>query len=483
MMTTNAYFGVFIITVNLVVFGYFIIVNTTYLVLFTAAFFAAVKYVRRSKIVDLDEVFRSPLTPMVSVIIPAYNEAGVIVEVVHAALTLRYPRFEVVVVNDGSVDETLENLTGAYQLQRVTKVVEPIVPCEPIEGVYISGAHDNLVVLDKRHGGKADSLNAGLNVGKGDIICTVDADSLLEQDALLKISRPFLEHPGETVAAGGVIRVINGCEVSGSRVTKVRLPRGYWANVQIVEYLRAFVGGRMGWAALRALLIVPGAFGAFDRSTVVEVGGYDRHTVGEDMDLVLKMHLYLRQARRKYRIYFVPDPVCWTEVPVHWRQIARQRDRWQRGQIESLRAHEQMMFNPRYGSVGLFAVPFHFFFEMLGPIVELVGYGVVVLAVLLHQLNVRFLYLFLSVAVLYGIVVSLVGILLQGIALRSYPRLRSLARMGLYAVLDNVGYRQLTSWWRTKAYITFYTRRASWGKIDRGGYPSAQPVAGKNPGQ
>jgi len=201
------------------------------------------------------------------------------------------------------------------------------------------------------------------------------------------------------------------------------------------------------------------------------------------MDLVLKMHQYLRARKRKYRIYFVPDPVCWTEVPVHWRQIARQRDRWQRGQIESLRAHEQMMLNPRYGIVGMFAMPFYFFFEMLGPMVELIGYAVVVLAVLLHQLDVRFLYLFLAVAVLYGIVVSLVGILLQGVALRSYPRLKSLAKLGAYAVLDNVGYRQLTAWWRTKAYVTYYTRRASWGKVDRVGYPGTQAAGGKDPSQ
>lgn len=483
MITTNAWIGMIIVTVNLVVFGYFIIVNTTYLALFTAAFFSARHYVRRSRNVDLEEVFRSPLTPMVSVVIPAFNEATVIVEVVRAALSLRYPRFEVVVVSDGSSDATLQNLVDAYQLQRITKVVEPKVPSEPVTGVYVSPMHDNLVVMEKGHGGKADTLNAGLNVCKGDIVCTVDADSLLEQDALLKITRPFLEHPRETVAAGGVIRVINGCEVTGSQVTNVRLPMGYWANVQIVEYLRAFLGGRMGWAALKALLIVPGAFGAFDRDTVIEVGGYTRKTVGEDMDLVLKMHQYLRARKRKYRIYFVPDPVCWTEVPVHWRQIARQRDRWQRGQIESLRAHEQMMLNPRYGIVGMFAMPFYFFFEMLGPMVELIGYAVVVLAVLLHQLDVRFLYLFLAVAVLYGIVVSLVGILLQGVALRSYPRLKSLAKMGAYAVLDNVGYRQLTAWWRTKAYVTYYTRRASWGKVDRVGYPGTQAAGGKDPSQ
>jgi cellulose synthase/poly-beta-1,6-N-acetylglucosamine synthase-like glycosyltransferase len=482
MMTNNDWWGVAIVTVNLLVFAYFIVVNTTYLGLFAGAFVSARHYVKRKGIVDLEEVFRSPMTPSVSVIIPAFNEAKNIVEVVRAALALKYPRFEVLVVNDGSGDATLEDLIDSYGLARITKVVQPLIPCMPIKGVYISRVHDNLLVIDKEHGGKADTLNAGINVSRGDILCTVDADSLLEQDALLKVARPFLEHPDETVAVGGVIRVVNGCEVSGAVVKNVKLPKGFWANVQIIEYLRAFLGGRMGWAAMRSLLIVPGAFGGFDRKTVVAMGGYDRQTVGEDIELIIRMHAFLRDKGRPYRIWYIPDPVCWTEVPVHYRQVAHQRDRWQRGLMESLRKHENMLFNPRYGRVGMFAIPFHFFFEMLGPVVELTGYVMIVLAYVMGFLNIEFLYLFLSLAILYGIVVSLLGIALEGVVLRHYPRLGSLSKMCFYAVLDNVGYRQVNTWWRTKAYVTYYTRRNRWGAQEREGYPSEGPLEGGRSG-
>ncbi|HEY5494771.1 MAG TPA: glycosyltransferase [Candidatus Anoxymicrobiaceae bacterium] len=480
-MTANDYWGVLIITINFLVFGYFVAINTTYLALFIAAFVSAGRYVRRKRLVDLDELFRSPLTPKVSVIIPAYNEAAGIVESVRAALMLKYPRFEVVAVNDGSTDATIAALVLAYDLRQVTKVVERPVPCADIVGVYISTVHDNLIVIDKEHGGKADTLNAGINVSRGDIIVTVDADSLIEPDALLKIARPFLERPGETVAVGGVVRVLNGCTVREGHVTEVRLPHGFWANVQIIEYLRAFLGARMGWATINSLLVVPGAFGAFDRDALIQVGGYNRDTVGEDMELIMRMHQYFRKARRKYHIWFIPDPVCWTQVPVKIKQVASQRDRWQRGMIESLRAHETMLFNPVYGTVGMLSMPFYFFFEMLGPVVELLGYAVIVLAQAFGFLGLKFLWLFLSVAVLYGIIVSLLGIALEGVALQHFPRVRSLAKMTFYAVLENLGYRQVNTWWRTKAYVTYYTRKTKWGDMERQAYSGASPSPDKEP--
>lgn len=471
-MTANEFWGAFIATVNYFVFGYFIIVNTMYLFLFSAAFVSARRYVRRRGTTDLHEIFRSPLTPKISVIIPAYNEAASIVEVVRAALHLQYPRYEVVVVNDGSEDETLARLVDSYDLKNVVKAVELEVPSSESRGVYISTIHDNLVVVDKVHAGKPDTLNAGINVASGDILCFVDADTLIDPDALLEIARPFLERPGETVAAGGVVRIVNGCEVSGGRVTAVHLPKGVWANVQIIEYLRAFLGGRLGWAALGALLIVPGAFGAFERSTLVQVGGYKAGTVGEDMEIVLRLHSRLRLERRPYRIVFIPDQVCWTPAPEHYKDIARQRDRWQRGLIESMRSYEWMMLHPAYGTVGMMSLPFYFLFEMLGPVIELGGYAMIALALSLGVLRIDFLYLFLTVAVLYGIIVSFFGIALDAVARGRLPRLRSLLKMGLYAVVDNLGYRQLNTWWRTWAYVTYRTGPLTWGSAARRGYAS-----------
>lgn len=469
---TAAYF---IITFNLVVFFYFAALNTIYILLYTAAFFEARRYIRRRDIVDMKEIFRSPLTPSISVLMPAYNEDVSIAESVKSVLMLHYPRFEVVVINDGSTDGTLDVLTEKYQLERITTVVDSKVPSEPVRGVYFSYEYDNLVVVDKENGGKADALNAGLNASRNDLICVIDADSIIEPDALLKVARPFIENPEDTIAAGGIIRLVNGCKVVSGNVTEVALPHGYWANTQIVEYLRAFLGGRMGWSALHSLLIISGAFGLFDRRVVLDVGGYRGDMVGEDMELVVRMHRHMREQKRKYRMYFVPDPVCWTEAPEKFSQLSRQRDRWQRGLMQSMAAHIRMLFNPRYGVIGLFGMPYFFFFEMIGPMVELLGYVAVVLALALGYVNFQFFFLFIALAILYGVVVSLTAVYLEGLAFRRYPKVTSLLKLGLYSFLDNLGYRQINSYWRTKAYFTYFTRKRKWGKMDRMGYGEAGP--------
>lgn len=463
-MRFNTIAGGVILIFNIIIFVYFILLNSSYLVLFGAALVETRRYLARAMAVDLREVFDSPLAPSISVLIPAFNEESVILRAVRAALQVEYPHFEVIVINDGSTDSTLELLKENYGLQRITVPQYCRVPCVEIRGVYVSSEEVNLVVVDKDNGGKADALNAGINVSRHEIVCVVDADSLIEPDALLKIARPFMEKPGDTVAVGGVVRILNGCEVKDSAVTNVRLPRNYWANVQLVEYMRAFLGGRMGWAALRGMLIISGALGGFDKETVIEVGGYDRETVGEDMELVVRMHRYLHKKKRRYRMRFLPDPVCWTNVPETYRGVARQRDRWQRGLIESLNHNAAMLLNPRYGAIGMLAMPYYVVFEMMGPMVELLGYVMIVVALSLRLLDFQFLYLFLAVAVLYGVIVSLIAVYIEGIAYGHYPRLPALVKLTLYALLDNLGYRQLNSWWRTKAYVTYYTRRRIWGR-------------------
>ena len=473
-MNFRGFLSYFIIIFNLIVFFYFAVLNTIYLVLLVAAFIESRKHTRRRKIVDLYEVFRSPLTPSITVLMPAFNEEATIEASIRATLGLHYPHFEVVVINDGSRDQTLEILKKRYDLRRVSKVVPSLVPCELIRGVYISPEYENLVVVDKENGGKADALNAGLNVSRHELICVIDVDSLLEPTGLLKVARPFIENPGRMVAAGGLVRIINGCTVVEGSVMEVGLPKSYWANMQVVEYLRAFLGGRMGWSAFRSLLIISGAFGLFSRELMMEVGGYRRDTVGEDMDIVVRMHRYLRKEKRKYRMVFVPDPVCWTEAPEKFTDLSRQRDRWQRGLIESLTTNIRMLLNPRYGVIGLFAMPYFVFFEMFGPVVELLGYIAVILAFALGMIDYQFFILFLSLAILYAIVVSLVAVYLEGFAFQRYPRISALLKLALYSIIENIGYRQLNAWWRTKAYFTYFTRRRKWGKIERFGYDKAK---------
>ncbi|HZN97815.1 MAG TPA: glycosyltransferase family 2 protein, partial [Gemmatimonadales bacterium] len=353
---------------------FFFAINSYYLVLTLAGFWRTLKVFKEVRRPDQRRLLRSPLTPPVSVLAPAFNEEANVVENVRSLLMLDYPLYEVILVNDGSRDRTLGRLIDAFDLRKSGRTFEQALPNRPIRGVYESPTYPNLVVVDKVNGGKADALNAGLNLSLYPIFCAIDADSILEPDALLRLVRPFVDAPGVTIAAGGVVRVANGCGIHGGRVHQVRLPRPPLPLIQIVEYLRAFLFGRMGWSAGNSLLVISGAFGLFDKRAAIQAGGYATDTVGEDMELVVRMHRNRRERRLPYRIGFVPDPICWTEVPEKFRTLRRQRTRWQRGLIDTLLRHRGMMGRPRYGNVGMIALPGFLVFEMVSPLVEMSGY-------------------------------------------------------------------------------------------------------------
>jgi cellulose synthase/poly-beta-1,6-N-acetylglucosamine synthase-like glycosyltransferase len=448
---------------------YFFAINTYYFLLTVAGFRRTLRMVRELQRPDHRRLLRSPLTPPVSVLAPAFNEEANVIDNVRSLLMLDYPLFEVILVNDGSKDETLNRLIAAFELKLSARSFERTVPCKPIRGVYESSVYPNLVVVDKVNGGKADALNAGLNLALYPLFCAIDADSILESDALLRLVRPFLEAPGETIAAGGVIRVANGCDIRGGRVRKVQLTRRVLPLIQVVEYLRAFLFGRMGWSSGNSLLVISGAFGLFDKRTAVQAGGYATDTVGEDMELVVRMHRYLRDRKQRYRIGFVPDPICWTEVPESLRVLRRQRTRWQRGLIDTLWRHRGMMGRPRYGMVGLVALPGFAVFEMLSPVIELSGYILLPLLLLLGHLDLSYATAFMVLAVLYSVLVSILAVLLEDITFRRYPRPRDMALLVGAAVLEHLGYRQLTVWWRVRAFWEFWRGDLSWGAMERRG--------------
>jgi cellulose synthase/poly-beta-1,6-N-acetylglucosamine synthase-like glycosyltransferase len=339
--------------------------------------------------------------------------------------------------------------------------------------VYESSLYPNLVVVDKVNGGKADALNSGLNLALYPLFCAIDADSILESDALLRLVRPFLEAPGVTIAAGGVIRVANGCDIRAGRVRKVQLVRRTLPLIQIVEYLRAFLFGRMGWSSGNSLLVISGAFGLFDKRTAVQAGGYATDTVGEDMELVVRMHRHLHDRAQPYRIGFVPDPICWTEVPESLRVLRRQRTRWQRGLIDTLWRHRGMMGRPRYGMVGLVALPGFAVFEMLSPVIELSGYVLLPLLLLLGYIDASYAAAFMVLSILYSILVSILAVLLEDITFRRYPNPRDMAFLVGAAVLEHLGYRQLTVWWRVRAFWEFWRGDLSWGAMERRGVGAA----------
>lgn len=457
---------------NSTVLIYFIVVNAVYLTTSVVALFALRRYGARLKALDLADTFRLGGSPPVTVIAPAYNEAATCVQSVRALMTLEYAEYEVLVVNDGSKDATLERLAAAFDLVPAPRAPTSDIPHQSLRGIYRSRSTRGLWVIDKENGGKADALNAALAHVRTPLFCAIDVDSLVERDALSRIVRPFLEDD-TTVAAGGIIRIANGCTVQSGMVTKVALPASLLARIQVVEYLRSFLGGRVGWDAMDSTLVISGAFGMFKRALAVSAGGYDTGTVGEDMELVVKLHRYCRERGIPCRIGFVPDPVAWTECPESLRILSRQRERWQRGLAEVMWRHRGMLFNPRYGVIGLVAMPYYFFLEMLGPALELAGYAAFVITVLLGRVDRTFVVAFLLLAFALGMSLSLAAISLEELTFRRYPRTRQLFALMLASVIEGVGYHQLHTWWRFKGLVAAARRRRGWGEMTRKGFGTA----------
>ncbi len=464
---------------NVFVLAYFLVLNTVYLLLFVISLFAVLAFVRRTFFSDYRQIMQSEMTWPISVIVPAHQEEKTIVETVRSLMMVNYGEFEIIVVNDGSTDRTLKRLVDTFDLRRIDRVYRRSIPTGEVRGIYASLDHPNLVVVDKEKGGKADALNVGINLSRYPLFCSIDADSVIEDNALLRVVKPFMEHPDETVAAGGIVRIVNGCGVRDGRVTHIELPDRALPILQVVEYLRAFLTGRVGWSLLRSLLIISGAFGLYRKKEVIEVGGYSNETVTEDLDLVLRLHRHLRRGKRRYRVVFVPDPVCWTEVPLRLRDLMRQRNRWHRGLVQAMWEQRGMVFNPRYGTLGMMGIPYFLLFEMLGPFVEVTGYVVVLLSFLLGLLNLEFFLLFLVLAILYGTFLSIAAVLLEELSFRRYPSWQDLTKLVVFSILENLGYRQLLSLFKVKAFWDFVWQRRAWGRMRRqgfkaGGTPSAE---------
>ena len=457
-----------ILTVNYFVLGYFLVINAIYVVLYLISFAEIADYVRREVFSGFSELFTSNYAPPVSVVVPAYNEEATITESVRSFLTLHYPLHEVIVVNDGSRDGTLEVLMQEFGLYESDQPVRMQLETAPLRGIYTSPT-ERLIVVDKENGGKSDALNAGICAASYPLVCCMDADIILEEDALLRIARPMIES-GSVAAVGGIIRVANGCEVEKGRLLKVKTPRKPLPTFQIVEYLRAFIAVRTAWSKLNCLLIISGAFGMFRRRDLIMAGGYSGDTVGEDMELTTRIHRVLRENDRKYKISFVPDPIAWTEVPDTLRVLGRQRDRWHRGLIDTLVRHRRMLFNPRYGTVGLIAMPYFFIFEFLGPVIELLGYVTFVAGVALGVINGPFALAFFLAAVGLGVLLSTAAVFLEELRLERYPRWWDLVKLTLYGVLENFGYRQLNTLWRAMAIVSFLRNNTDWGAMERRGF-------------
>lgn len=450
------------------ILAYFTLLNGGYLLLNLLSIGRLTRSLQEQVLEELPQVFTG-LEPAVSILVPAYNEEASIAASVHSILQLEYADFEVLVVNDGSRDGTLEVLQREFALELFPQAVHERLATQPIRAIYRSRSHASLRVIDKENGGKADALNAGINVARHALFCGVDADSILARDSLRRVVKPFLGDP-RVVASGGTVRIANGCRIEAGVLTRIGLPRNIWALFQVVEYLRAFLFGRLGWSQINGMLIISGAFGVFKTEVVVQAGGYRTKSIGEDMELVVRMHRMLRERRIDYRIEFVPDPVCWTEAPEDWQSLRNQRIRWQRGLSESLSPNWRLMFSTRGGAPGWIAYPFMAAFEWLGPVVELGGYIFMALAFAFGLVSWEAFAVFLFLAIGLGIMLSASGLLLEEMAFHLYPRLGQLGLLALVVVAENFGYRQLNSWWRLVGLYRWATNRSSaWGAMKRKG--------------
>lgn len=417
----------------------------------------------------------SEVTPPVTLLVPGYNEQATIVESVRSLLTLQYPELEIIVINDGSKDETLQRLIAAFDLKLVPKALPRRVDYKPVRGVYATPRLPGLLVVDKENGGKADALNAALDLAHHMLVCSVDADSLLDSESLLRAVRPFIDEPDETAAVGGTIRVVNGCEVHAGQVMEVRAPRKMVELFQSVEYIRAFLMARMSWTRSRTVTIISGAFGIFHRERLLAMGGYAHGTVGEDMELIVRMHRHSRETGEPLRVWHVPDPVCWTEAPDTLKVLARQRTRWQRGLCETLWRHRKMIGSPRYGSVGMYSLPQFLFFDVISPVLELIGLLLVPLCTIIGILSIDFFIAYCALVFGFGICLSLGSFVLAEFSLRRHGRISDIWRMGFGAIAENFGYRQLNSVWRVMGIWQFFKGKQGWGDMQRRGFQATKP--------
>jgi cellulose synthase/poly-beta-1,6-N-acetylglucosamine synthase-like glycosyltransferase len=434
-------------------------------------------YLHKNSFTDYRILAASTQAPSISILAPAYNEGANIIENVRSLLSIYYNNLEVIIINDGSKDDSLEKLIAAYDLYRVDFFVNEKIKTKPVRGVYKSrkSVYRKLILVDKENGGKADALNVGVNIAKNNYVVCIDVDCVLEQDALLKLAKPFLEHPNHRViATGGVIRIANGCDIQNGRLLKVGLPSQFLPRVQTLEYIRAFLLGRMAWSRLNGLLLISGAFGAFDKDIVIKCGGYDHRTVGEDMELVVRMRRYMEELNQPYKVTFIPDPLCWTEAPASFKILGRQRNRWTRGTIETLRFHKVMFFNPRYGLLGMLSYPYWFFFEFLAPVIEFVGMVAFLIFGILGLINWSFFLMLLTFIFCFGILYSIFAILMEVLTYNQYKRHKDIINLILTAILEPFIFHPFVVWSAIKGNIDLLRKKNSWGEMTRQGLSKPQ---------
>ncbi|WP_019240627.1 MULTISPECIES: glycosyltransferase family 2 protein [Bacillus] len=462
-------FETIMLVLGWIIFFYMAYVILTYSVMLIIAFTQLRKFRKLDISERDDEYIDSMFAKPVSIIVPAFNEEAGIIDSLHSLLSLRYPQTELIVVNDGSTDTTKEKVIKYFKMRPIYKAVRVQIKTEPIKQIFQSTIHPHLFLIDKENGGKADALNAGINLSKNPYFCSIDGDSILDGNSLLRVMRPIIMSDGDVIAAGGNVRIANGLDVQLGSIFSNGLSKNSLILMQIVEYLRAFLMGRIALSKYNLVLIISGAFSVFSKKYVIEVGGYAKNMIGEDMELIVHLHRYIKEKKLKKRIEFVADPICWTETPHSLSDLRKQRRRWHQGLIESLWLHKKMTLNPKYGTIGLISFPYFWLVECLGPLAELIGYIYIIIAFFLGDIYYEFAFLLILLFIIYGSIFSIASILLEAWSLSVYPKIADLTKLLLISLTEIFWYKPFTLLFRCEGFIRFLLGRKDWGSLKRTG--------------
>ncbi len=459
---------------HFIFFGYAFAAILSYIILSIISGKETIEYSKKRSFVNYKDILSSTISPSITIIAPAYNESLNVVENVRSLLSNHYVNYSVIIVNDGSNDDSLERLIAAYDLEKTEYIINEKIKTQPLRaGVFKSKnpAFEKLMVVDKENGGKADALNMGLNMSKSKYVACIDVDCLLLEDALQKLIKPFLdETETKVIAAGGVIRIANSCVIKGGKLMDINLPKSLLVKSQILEYLRAFLLGRMAWSRLNGLLVISGAFGILDKEIAITVGGYDTETVGEDMEIIVRMRRYMEEKNEKYRVSYIPDPLCWTEAPDSYKIFVSQRNRWTRGTIETLKKHRKIGFNRKYGSFGLVSYPYWLIFERLAPIIELVGLIYFIILIILQEVKWEYAISFLILSYLFSVVFSLIAIYSEELTFHQYKKKGTGLKLVLLSALEPFALHPFILYAAIKGnYDYYFNKNKKWGNMVRKG--------------
>lgn len=446
----------------------------SYIVLAIISGKETLEYIKKNSIVYYKDILSSTISPSITIIAPAYNESLNVVENVRSLLSNHYVNYNVIIVNDGSKDDSLEKLIKAYDLKKINYIINDKIKTKPLRaGVFKSKnpAFEKLMVVDKENGGKADALNMGLNISKSKYVACIDVDCLLLEDALQKMIKPFLDETGaKIIAAGGVIRIANSCTIKGGKLVDVNLPKNLLVQSQILEYLRAFLLGRMAWSRLNGLLVISGAFGILDKETAIAVGGYDTQTVGEDMEIIVRMRRYMEENNIKYKVSYIPDPLCWTEAPENYKTFISQRNRWTRGTIETLKKHRKIGFNKKYGTFGLISYPYWLIFERFAPLIEAAGLLYFIILIILQQVRWEYALSFFLLAYSFSVLFSIIALYSEELTFHEYKKKGTGYKLIFLSALEPFILHPFVLYAALKGnYDYFFNKKKKWGKMERKG--------------